>query len=257
MTHLIRTFALFVLLCAPAHARDLLPVALGHQSAAFVVDGKKAPLPIGARVEFTYKDENGMPKRLPFASSLVLGTQDNVVFFELSNRNAAALAIRRSRSEVSYRKIKDPVPEEVAVRLEYRDNGNAIRLAPQMRRLTVTMTLDPEIVSTWSPGETLTFFDARERTTRVKVNGTWKPRTTYRNVKAMFRSATETADGQFEVTLVADPHDANHLLRAELEDRLTVDPETAPSAKQLDEKRCFVVQRVGNARTELPIPCRN
>ncbi len=221
------------------------------------MDGKKAPLPIGARVEFTFKDENGIPKKLPLARGLVLGTQDNVVFFELSNRNAAALAIRRSRSDVTYRKIKDPVPEEVPVRLEYRDSGNAIRLAPQMRRLTVTMKLDPNIVSTWSPGETLTFFDAREWTTHTKVNGTWKPQTVYRDVEAMFRSATETADGQFEVTLVADPYDAKHLLRAELEDRLTVDPETAPSAKQTTGNRCFVVQRIGNERTELPIPCRN
>lgn len=253
----LKSLAIIAILGTPVAAQDLLPVAQGHQSAAFVMDGRTAPLSQGARVEFTYRDENGVPRKLPSVSGFVLGTFDDVLFIELPEGSAATLARYRAQGEVSYQKMRDPEAEEVAVRREYRDSGHAVLLAPQMRRLTLTMDVDGETVSAWSPGETLTFFGARETTRSINVNGERKTETVYRDISAMFRSATPMEDGRFEVTVVADPYTVDHLLRAELEKRLTVDKTASPGAQAAKERRCYITHRRGGERIEVAIPCQN
>ena len=250
------TLAFLLFLGSPVDAGNLLPVAQSHQSAAFVLDGKTARLATGARVEFTYRDENGIPRKVPFVSGFVLGTENDVVFFELSDREAAILARRRAVSEVGYTKVSEPEPEEVAVRREYRDSGHAIRLAPQMRRLTVSMAVDEGIVDGWSPGDTIKFFGARALETSTTINGVRTPTTVYRDVSAMLRSAIKTDDGQYELTVVADPYTARELLRAELEGRLNVERDATPIAEAAVRSRCYVRQRHGSERIEIEIPCR-
>lgn len=247
MTLLKWASALVFLLSNPSFAREMLPVALGQQSAGFYLGDNKPPLPLGAQVEFLYKDEKGIPRKLPGVTGFVLGERDNVIFFELSERDAIHLAKRRATSTVSFQKIQDPMPEAVKVRREYRDSGHAVRLAPLMRRLTVKMEVDPETAAAWSPGETLTFINA----------GQFRWNKKYYDVEAMFRSAKDTEDGQFEVTIVADPHSVNHILRAELEGRLTVDPEAEATTKASSAKRCFVTRRSGDERIQVEIPCTN
>lgn len=254
MTRRYLTIAIFLLLGTPAAAQDLLPVAQGHQSAAFVMDGRTARLSQGARVEFILADGNGVPRKVPYVTGFVLGMFDDVVFIELSDRSAAVLAKHRAQGDVSYQKIRDPEAEEVAVRRKFRDSGHAVLLAPQMRRLTVRMAVDGDTVGAWSPGDRLTFFGAREFTRRTMIDGEWKPQTAYRDVGAMFRSATPTADGQFDVTIVADPYVVEHLLRAELKGRLTVDRDAGPAGTT--GNRCYIAHRRGTERIEVEIPCQ-
>ncbi len=255
MTCLNWAFALVCLWSTPVIAQELLPVALGHHSVALVADANKAPLPTGARVEFTVQDGNGAPRRLQNLSGFVLGTKEGVIFFELSSQNAATLARYRGEGKVSYRKTSDPAPEEVAVRRDYAESGNVITLAPQMRRLTVTMAVDPAIANAWIPGETLTFFGAQKYPRHVKIDGEWVPSVEYRDVRAIFRSANETANGEFEIMVVADPRGARDLLSAELENRLNVDEKTVEATKKAKQNRCYIGHRRGGERVKIEIPC--
>lgn len=251
------TLAFICLFCSSSYANELLPVPLGHQSAAFVLDDKIARPELGARADFIYKDDKGIPKKVPFVTGFVLGTRGEVVFFELDEREAVQLAKYRARYQVSYRKVSDPVPEELKSRREYRDSGLAVKLAPQMRRLTVTMDIDTETVSTWTPGEMITFFGAIEYTRHDKVDGAWKPFVDYRDAVVMFRSAAATDSGQYEVTVVAGPREAQHIIRAEVQSRLTVNPKMAPNHQDRSESRCYVVRRAGAERIRVEIPCGN
>lgn len=257
MTYLKWIVALLVLASPPSHARDVLNVAGDHQSAAFVLTGTVVPLPMGTKVEFISKPEGGVPKKIPFVSGFILGKLNNVLFIELTHKEAAQVALHRARGDVTFQKLSDPVAEEVRVRREYRDSGTAILLAPRMRRLTVKMQLDSETVSTWSPGETLTFYGAQETIRHTRADGKRMQETVYRDVDAMLRYATETEDGQYEVTVVADPRNAQHILRAELENRLTVNEASKPLGQGARDSRCYIMHRRGVERIDVEIPCTN
>ena len=256
MKHVIWKVVIVLALCGPAQAEELLPVALGHKSIAFTLDGRQPPLPQGARVTFTVEDENGVPRDLRRTTGFVLGTKDDIVFVELTDENSIKIARHRALGDVKLKKANDPAAEEVAVRKGYRDSGNMILLAPQMRRMTVTMSVTPATVSEWTPGETLKFLGAREGARQVKINDEWKTETVYRDVSAMFRFADKRDDGLYDVTIVAGPHDVDHILKAELEDRLKVEESNEPILG-VSEQRCFITHRHGNERNRVEIPCTN
>ena len=254
---LLRIFAILAL-CGPVQAQDFLPVALNHKSVPFPVDGHLPPLLQGARVSFTVEDENGVPRPLRRTSGLVLGSSGGIVFIELPDASAIEVARYQAEGSVNLRKISDPDPEVVAVRKGYRNSGNMILLAPQMRRMTVTLSAEAETVDGWRPGETLTFFDAREVIRRnwndreQNATATYKA---YQDITAMFRFAEETADGRYDITIVADPYDVDHLLKAELEGRLKVEESDETLMLGASRDRCEIVNRRGVERVRIEIPC--
>lgn len=255
--NLLHIFA-FLLLCGPVHAQDFLPVAINHKSVPFPVDRHLPPLVQGARVSFTVEDENGVPRPLRRTSGLVLGSSGGIVFIELSDARAIEVARYQAEGSINLQKLSDPDPEVVAVRKGYRDSGNTILLAPRMRRMTVTLSAEAETVDSWRPGETLTFFDAREVIRRnlndreQNATATYK---TYEDITAMFRFSEETADGRYDVTIVADPNDVDHLLKAELEGRLKVEESDETLLPGASSDRCEVVTRRGVEWMRIEIPC--
>lgn len=242
MKHLLLKLLFVFALCGPVQARDVLPVAQGHQSVAFPLEWSLVPLPAGTRVEFTVEDKNGIPRKRVGTTGFVLGEAHGVLFIEVPDRGAAWLAKQRIESTVKYQKSEDAVPAEVAEREA--NIGNAINLAPKMRRLTVTLKVESDVASDWRPGDTLTFFEAVEWR-----NFRDEPR--YYDAEAIFQSARQLDNGEFEVSLIADPKDAFGLLKAELQGRLTLNRPKRPE----EPKRCFVTQRVGQERQRMEIPC--
>ncbi len=256
MVNLKWTAIWLMLLCSPSYAKDLLDVALDRKSVAFVVDKTRPLIPMGATVEFMFRD-GGVPKKIPYTNGFVLGTQNNVTFIELSNRGAAEIARYRAKGDVHYQKTSDPDPETVSLRREGADRGAAIRLAPRMRRLTIRMDLDNELVSSWSPGELIAFSVPRGGLRHVMANRDPTPDMGYRDVDVMLHSATETENGQFDLMVVAHSYDADLIIRAELQDRLKIGGQAGPLLEGVIEPRCSITQRNGSERIEVRIPCRN
>ena len=258
MKHVLIRILLLIALCSPGHAQDFLPVAINQKSVPFLVDRQLPPLLQGAQVSFTVLDKNGVPRPLHGTYGLVLGSSDGIVFIELSNASAIEVARYQLEGRIKLQKLHDPDPEVVAVRKGYSDSSNTILLAPRMRRLTVTLFAAPETVESWTPGETLTFFGAKEVTRRNWNNRELNAPTTYQafvDIKAMFRFAEETADGRYEVTVVADPYDVNSLLKAELEGRSKVNESDETLLRNVSKERCEVVNRRGVEWVRIEIPC--
>lgn len=253
-------FVAFLALCGPVHAQDFLPVAINHKSVPFPVNRLLPPLLQGARVSFTVEDEKGVSRPLRRTSGLVLGSSGGIVFIELPNASAVEVARYQAEGSIKLQKISDPDPKVVAVRKDYRNSGNMILLAPSMRRMTVTLSAEAETVEGWRPGEMLTFFDAREvirRNWNDREQNATVTNKAYKDITAMYRFSEETADGRYDVTVVVDPFNVNHLLKAELEGRLQVQVEESDETLMLgaSRDRCDIVNRRGVERMKIEIPC--
>lgn len=250
-------FTCLALACGPSNADELLPVAVQHKSMAFVLDNTKVRLPTGAGVEFFMKDEGGVPRKIEHIRGFVLGTHDGVLFIELSDQKAIRLARHRATGTVTVQKASDPVADEVQGRRDMLQSGANLYLAPRMQQLTVEMELDRQTVSAWSPGDMLTFYNARETPRYARVNGQWEQTgVNYLDANAIFHSAVETQDGQFEITVVASSFYAEDIVRADLDRRLSIEDLPAPKVqKPAADPNCYVTTRRGTERRSSRVTC--
>lgn len=248
MKHLI--FVVFAL-CSPVQAQELLPVALEHKSVAFSVDANQPPLPVGAEVEFIVERTNKTPSKLPFVKGFVLGESGGFYFIEIQNGYAARVANLVHQGRIKYRKVKEPSPDDVAARRALSDDSTPFQLAPRMREVTVTLSVKNEDPFDWVRGAMLTFPEAARR-------NYWNGDIYFADIIAMFQSAEEAKNGEFELSVIVQPNDAFHLLQAESESRLEVaSQEVARRTVVPSEKRCFITHRRGAERQRIEIPCTN
>ena len=248
--------AFLSLICGPAYAGDLLPVAFGHKSVPFVLDHTKVIPETGSTVAFFMEDEGGVPRKLNYTWGYVLGEEDNVLFIELKDDRVTSLVKKRASGKVIYRVEKAPDAQEVAARREISNGTLGFYLAPHMLTLTVELALKSEVVGNWSPGEQLTFYNAAKVPRYVRINGA-KTETTpqFRDQTAIYSSSVEKQDGRYDVTIVTNLWTANALIQAELEGRLTVDDTPVPRQPTVSDETCYAITRRGTERTRISIAC--
>jgi len=213
--HYFKQLAAFLsLICGPVYAGDLLPVAFDHKSVPFVLDHTKVIPETGSTVAFFTEDEGGIPRKLKLRWGYVLGEENNVLFIELKDDSVVYLVKKRASGKVTYRVVKAPDAQEVAARREISNGTLGFYLAPHMLTLTVELALESEVVSNWSPGEQLTFYNAAKVPRHVRINGE-KTETTprFQDVTAIYSSSVEKQDGRYDVTIVTYLGAANALIQ--------------------------------------------
>ena len=111
---------------------------------------------MGTVVEFIGTNEAGIPKPLGVYGS-VLGLRDAVVFFELSSRAAVVLANARNNGPIKFKIHRQADPEFIADRWEINELGLIAYVAPRMRTLTLSVTVEKEAAEAWERGARLVF----------------------------------------------------------------------------------------------------
>lgn len=253
-----RFFLVFIfgLLGFSASAQDILPPAQGKFSFVFAQSKNAAPLEQGTVVQFLFQEENRAPRDLR-VEGLVLGSHDNVVFFEVFASSAAKLVHAMKTGTLKIRRFKGPDTDQLADRRKAATDMAQISIAPRMRQLTVSVPASPDTIATFAPGDRLIFPEAGERTYSDWVDGKRVEKTQPLDIWATFVAARPLNNERFELTLVADPKDARMLAVANLRGNLTVRDKAEKPANAVEDNRCFVRERTRDGVQKIQIPCVN
>lgn len=258
MQHFIsKLLTCLVFLTSPADsvADDILPVAQGRHSMAFVVGDKTARPPAGSWVAFFGTTHRDIPTMLRVSEGFVLGMSGNVVFVEVAERDAIALAQRQANQKIHLRKTREPDPEMVAERRRLAERSQPITLAPRLRTVSISAEISRERIGEWKPGVTLTFRNAREvnrltyRDDRVTSH--------YYDIIAQFVSAVQTDASRFDISVIVKPEYALALSKADAERRISIvaEGEAVPEVDARPDPRCYITRRHTNERIRVEIPC--
>lgn len=198
--------------------------------------------------------ETSAPRELPF-QGFVLGSLDSVVFVEVSQEQAAYLAMLRETESIRLQTLSRPDPALVADRRQAAEAAQPVTIAPRSRQLEVPVAVSAATVESWSIGDILVFPDAG-----VQHLLDWKLRETISkpaDVSALFVAADRLNDGQFNVTVVIDPAQAFPLLQTSMKGGLTVRDEVATPVETTERQRCYIRHRRGSETSRIEIPCTN
>ncbi|MGR3513382.1 MAG: hypothetical protein ACU0GG_11515 [Paracoccaceae bacterium] len=252
MRRFLIVFAILFPLPALTQADDVLPLAHGRFSITFPLPATAAPIAQGATVKFMVGTDTSAPRELR-AKGVVLGSLDDVVFVEASKEQAGYLARLRETNTIKLQTIAEPDPDLIADRWRAAEAEQPVTIAPQARQLVVPVAVSGQTVERWSVGDLLIFPDAG-----IETFWDWQTRATASkraDVTALFVSAEPLDDGQFNLTVIVDPEQANTLLQTSLRSELTVRDETATPVEAAKRHRCYIRHRRGSETARIEIPC--
>ncbi len=188
---------------------------------------------------------------------LVLGTSHGAIALEVSQDVALWLGTLREERIILLRKTRDPDPELLAARQEATKNSVPIYLAPEMRKVSVSLSPPPSDIASWQPGETLILPEAGWRRYWRQVDGTFVEERRRKTVNAVFVDAKPSRRNSVTLTLLVDPDHAVDVISTSMRDGITVIRQvTRPAAKPLKRNRCYVKRRQGAEIVNVEIPCR-